>query len=121
MRLDLSEIDSVWVYLPLHEIRKRNLAHEAVFGAGGCLAGMPVMVLALTGVALLANPCRNSEDPWCEFGLGMMIICGGSALGAIAGCAGGIYYYESRALRPPSQAKTQLFVERIMELGGSAE
>jgi len=121
VRLDISEADSVWVYLPLHEIKKRNLAHEALFGAGGCLAGMPVMVLALTGVALLTDPCKNSNDWGCGIGLGFTVLYGGSALGAIAGGAVGIYYYEKHTLRPRSQAKTQLFIDRVDELRGSNE
>jgi hypothetical protein len=121
VRLDVSEADSVWVYLPLHEIKKGSLAQEALFGAGGCLAGMPVGVVALTGVALLTDPCKNSDDWGCGIGLGFTVLYGGSALGGIAGCGTGIYFYESRALRPLSPAKTQLFLGRIMELGGSNE
>jgi len=118
-RLKLSEIDSVWVHIPLHDIKDRGPLEGCLVAGGSAALGVPVGIAGMFGLLILAI---NLSDTYLDIGsaiaLGYIALYGGSCLGGVGGCIAGSYLYEKKVLRPPSQAKTQILMDRLTELGG---
>ncbi|MEO0140326.1 MAG: hypothetical protein ABIM88_02100 [candidate division WOR-3 bacterium] len=120
-RLDLSRIDSIWVYLPLHEKRIRDPL-EGCLVTGGCATlGAPVgaaLLLSLSSIGIELGWIDPPTDIGGALALGYLELYGGSCLGTIGGCLTGMYIYEKRVRRPNSKAKTQMLLDRVGELEG---
>jgi hypothetical protein len=115
-RLELSEIDSVWVFVPLHDIKDRGPLESLLFAGGSAALGVPVGMAVMSGLfalAIMESPMNIGD----AIALGYAAMYGGACLGGIGGCTVGSYLYEKKVARPPSQAKTQTLLDRIMELG----
>jgi hypothetical protein len=117
-RLELSEIDSVWVFVPLHDIKDRGPLESLLFAGGSAALGVPVGIGAMVGLLFLAIDLSDTPlDIGDAIALGYAAMYDGACLGGIGGCMVGSYLYEKKVARPPSQAKTQTLLDRIMELG----
>ncbi len=119
LRMVLSEIDSVWVYLPLHDIKDKGPLEECLV-PGGCAAiGVPVGIAgAFSLFCILVNMSGTPIDMGISLALGYLAIYSGGCLGAVGGWCIGSYIYEKNIGRPASEAKTQLLLDRLRELGG---
>ena len=118
VRLALSEIDSVWVYLPLHDIADKNHLQGYLVAGGSAAVGVPVGIAATLGLIVLAIDLSDSYiDMGTGLALGYLALYGGGCLGAVGGCLAGSCLYERKIARPQSKAKTQTLLDRVSELG----
>ncbi|MGC8894657.1 MAG: hypothetical protein ACP5QG_07410 [candidate division WOR-3 bacterium] len=117
--LSLSEIDSVWVYLPLHDIKDLGPIHGTLV-MGGCAAlGVPVGMATMLGLLYIYIETRDFYgDIGTAIALAYLTLYSGTCLGAAGGCVTGAYIYDKRISRPASGAKTQMLLDRVMELRG---
>ncbi len=52
VELNISEIDSVWVYLPLHDVKDIGLLKECLIAGGSAAVGVPVGIATALGLII---------------------------------------------------------------------
>ncbi len=113
--IKLKEADSIEVALPLHEITWQTSLPDEGRNWGFCV-GASLGFLATTVWFNLDSPCEGSFDLGCPIAA-MLMTLGAGCLTGIPGAFIGNYYYQTRVARPPSDAKTRLFLELLEEKG----